>query len=586
MLLPLVPIVLLGLGAAGLAWASLAKRPGSMASASAADLAQRVANKGPNGEWVFKPEFADSIVRSLSGQSYMYTEAGSREVVKIAPDPTGRPIPSSNTAMAWAHNMNARYSILAPLYMATATPQDRFLRAVPSGSESEVTGPETGYAVLLYAGAIAAGAAPPGKPPGGGAITPIPVPDGRPGPMPPGPLPGPPDGRTEDPAWRAQIKAKIEDLIANGKDPVYLDAVASWVERYGFVTEAARLRAKAQELRDAQRRVVPPPPPPPQPDPPRPYPTPPLPTPPLPIPPLPIPPPVLKPQFARVTTSDPPPLGDLKIRSGPSATSTQTGGAAKDSIVAVLQWNADGANQWSRIISTSGGQNWPPGTGFVMQRYLKPAAAPGPIPAPPDILPFPPLPFPPKPGPTPVAAQQARVTTSSASPLGDLKIRVGPSTSSPQVYGALKDSLVDVLQWNAASADGYTWARIRAYVGQPGGWGPGEGYAAQNFLVLQPRISGIGHVVVPPQVGGRTVTVVSSSGVRLRDRPGAHGSVLSLIPSGTALRLLKMAPGQRKADPRAPGPPGWALVEYCDTSYGGKGRCTTGWVQAEWLALH
>lgn len=566
---PLIVPVLLGLSALGLTWASFAKRPGTMPSAAAADLAQRVANKGPNGEWVFKPEFADSIVRSLSSQSYMYTEAGSREVVKIAPDPTGRPIPSSNTAMAWARNMNARYSILAPLYMATATPQDRFLRGVPPGSEDETTGPETGYAVLLYAGAIESGVAPPGRPPGGGAITPLPP---GPGPLPP----GPPDGRGEDPAWRAQIKTKLEDLIANGKDPAYLDAVAAYAERHGFVTEAARLRAKATQL----RRAVPPPEPRPEPGP-EPYPQPPS---PFPIPPpVPVPPPVLEPQFARVTTNDPPPDGDLKIRNAPSATARQTGGAAKDSVVAVLQWNADGNNLWSRIISTSGGKGgWLPGTGFVPQRFLKPASAPGPIPAPPDILPFPPPPGP-TPGPT---VQQARVTTSVASPLGDLKIRSGPSPTAAQTGGALKDSLVDILQWNAATAGGYTWARIRSYSGGTGGWPAGEGYAAQNFLALQPRISGIGHVVVPPEVGGRMVTVLSSGGMRLRDRPGAHGSVLVLIPSGTALRLIKIAPGQQKADPRAPGPPGWALVEYCDTSYGGRGRCTKGWVQSEWLALH
>jgi len=83
---------------------------------------------------------------------------------------------------------------------------------------------------------------------------------------------------------------------------------------------------------------------------------------------------------------------------------------------------------------------------------------------------------------------------------------------------------------------------------------------------------------------GQLATVVSSSGVRMRDAAGAHGSVLTLIPAGTQVMFFKIAPGTKKADPRAPGPPGWALVEYIDPTQGG--RHYTGWVQSEWLALN
>jgi hypothetical protein len=683
---PLVPLLLLGLGAVGLGWAALSKRPGTAPSASAEDLAQRVADKGPNGEWVFKPEFADSIVRGLSSQSYQYLDPNTRDTVKIAPDPTGKPIPSGSTAFAWAKNMNGKMSILAPLYMATTTPQDKFLRAVAAGSEAEVTGPETGYAVLLYAGTIAASVAPPGHPPGGGSVTPI-------GPTPPGPGPGPspigpPKGgiSPEDPAWRARIKAQLEDLILNGKDPDYMEAVANFAERYGFTDEARRLRLRAAELRAQQVHPSPPPLPiiPIGPTPgPGPGPAPPLPWVPPPVPDI-IPPPVLQPLFAIVTTSDPPPMGDLKIRSGPGTSYSQTGGAAKNSTVAVLNWNADGNNQWSQITSTQGGAGgWGPGTGYVMQQYLRATAQP-PIPNMPDILPFP---TPPEPGPFPPdvtpTLQQAQVTTSSPPPDGDLKIRSGPSTSASQVAGAAKDSIVDVLEWNSATADGYTWAKITSHSGGAGGWSPGTGYAAQQFLTLQPttqgwhsrsadwhggsqpyvvgswhakaadwhggsqpyvvggqharsgpyvavgdhgihdhqhrlhghsgydhqhkryphpdvagfrhpshrpafsnhrplRVAGIGNVVNAQP--GQVATVVSSSGVRMRDAAGAHGSVLTLIPAGTQVMFFKIAPGTKKADPRAPGPPGWALVEYIDPTQGG--RHYTGWVQSEWLALN
>lgn len=64
---------------------------------------------------------------------------------------------------------------------------------------------------------------------------------------------------------------------------------------------------------------------------------------------------------ARVTTNDPPPSGDLIIRSGPSASSPQIGGAEKDGVVFIL---GDAGNGFSQI-SWPGGTRLPAADGFA-----------------------------------------------------------------------------------------------------------------------------------------------------------------------------------------------------------------------------
>ena len=79
------------------------------------------------------------------------------------------------------------------------------------------------------------------------------------------------------------------------------------------------------------------------------------------------------PTSATVTTSDPPPSGDLIVRSGPSASSPQIGGAEKNGKVDVLTWNAgtSGGETWAKI-RWAGGSRWPRIEGYVKQRFLKP----------------------------------------------------------------------------------------------------------------------------------------------------------------------------------------------------------------------
>jgi len=90
------------------------------------------------------------------------------------------------------------------------------------------------------------------------------------------------------------------------------------------------------------------------------------------VPPTPGPSPMpTTPATAVVTTHDPPPLGDLKVFNGING--SQIGGVDKNGTVTVLQWNADGANQWARI-AWSGGRNAAI-TGYVHQAYLQPQPA-------------------------------------------------------------------------------------------------------------------------------------------------------------------------------------------------------------------
>jgi hypothetical protein len=626
---PLVPLVILALGAAGLGWAALAKRPGAAGGAAAQDLAIKVADQGPRGEWVFKPSEADSIVKSLSAQSYQYVDASSRDLVTIAPDPRGMPIAASLTAMQWARMMNSRLSILAPISMATSSPAKRFLRAVPSGQEQDFTGAETGYAVLLYAGTIDARIAPPGRPPGGGAIVPIspggggavPSPGGIAPPLslPPLPAPAQPLGQPSFPgvapagfdplAGQDAIKRQLADLCLNGVNADALDAVANTAELFGFVAEAQCLRAKAAQLRGAQRPAPAPPPPPPVPgpgvqparfQPPAPVPVPVAPPPPAPV----VPPPTLTPNFATVTTQDAPPSGDLIIRrspsmSGPTLTTgamgvsgfapgtpgaaNQIGGAHKNGTVSVLSRISNEGIDWAEIqwsgdnrVSPS---NWPAVRGFAKAQFLTPSAqapvAPAPAAIPGGLFPGGLSPE----GLLPAnlvtsALPRMRVTTNDPAPSGDLFIVASPGRAGTPGVGAEKNGLVDVLNpLPVMGSDGNLWLNVRWNGGSR--LGPVTGFAKAKFLVpVSPTtISGTGSHVVGGE--GRAATIASSSGMRLRQRPGPHGETISLVPANTRVKLLKIAPG-KKADARSPGPGGWALVEY-------EGR--PGWVQAEWLLL-
>lgn len=73
-------------------------------------------------------------------------------------------------------------------------------------------------------------------------------------------------------------------------------------------------------------------------------------------------------QRARVTTNDPAPSGDLIIRSAPSQSASQIGGAEKDAIVLILDARTQDAT--FAKISWAGGPRRPPAEGFAKKAFL------------------------------------------------------------------------------------------------------------------------------------------------------------------------------------------------------------------------
>lgn len=76
-------------------------------------------------------------------------------------------------------------------------------------------------------------------------------------------------------------------------------------------------------------------------------------------------------QKARVTTNDPPPDGDLIMRTQPSDAASQVpgGGAEKDGIVTVVDLNASSDGVWAAI-DWPGGSRRPAAQGFCKKKFL------------------------------------------------------------------------------------------------------------------------------------------------------------------------------------------------------------------------
>ena len=457
---------------------------GGFPKAEAEDLAQRVCDKGPRGELVFKPELAASLVTSLASQTYQYELATDRSLVQIAPSPGGRPLILSESALGWAKSLNDTHSILAPLYLAAATPAGtkRFLRAVPAGQESDYAGPsaQTMYAVLAYAGTFRANLAPPGKPPGGGSVSPTPN------------APTTPSGLKSLPA---EVQRALDDLLANGRDPDAMEAVAAKLDSLGFPAEATKLRARAAELR-AQRPLPPV------------------------VPPVPPPSPSIPPPAPSVPVSPAVypgggglPLGPAKviaptgvyIRSSPSTSALILVGATVGSTVNVLEYQpgprkeagSPGPAGWARV--SYGGT-----TGYCTSEWLQPLSGGGVTPS----LPVSPAVYP---GPsTPAAALMATVRA----PQG-LNVRASASAGASKLGAIPAGWDVTVLGYqpgpkiDASGPYPGGWANVRWE--QPGG-APLTGWVISEWLepkagALAPSSPGVSPALLPGDLPLPTFTL-------------------------------------------------------------------------------
>jgi hypothetical protein len=181
-----------------------------------------------------------------------------------------------------------------------------------------------------------------------------------------------------------ELQGELDRLLnpPADQDPAALDTVATRLEGLGFKEQATALRLKAAQLRAAQGGVAPPAPPAPPQPPPAPGQPPPSPSPttfvpgeitPLisNLPPIPSGPAAVAPSLAVITTTNAPPLGDLIVRSSPSASAEQIGGAEKGGMVTVVNSNASGDGVFAEII-WPGGVRWPAVHGFAKNAFLRP----------------------------------------------------------------------------------------------------------------------------------------------------------------------------------------------------------------------
>jgi hypothetical protein len=203
--------------------------------------------------------------------------------------------------------------------------------------------------------------------------------------------------------------------------------------------------------------------------------------------------------YAIVTTNDPPPMGDLIMRTAPNAGAPQVagGGAEKGAVVKVITPDASRTEPgvWAEI-QFYGGTRRPAARGFAKAAYLKPTTMPaGGVPvapaSPPDIV-IPTLPdIPSLPGGLPVPPgnllPQAVVTTKDAPPSGDLIVREGPGMSYRQIGGADKNGTVQVLNADASKTEPGVWAEI-VWAGSnrtsPAGWPAVSGFVKKAYLKL------------------------------------------------------------------------------------------------------
>ncbi len=171
--------------------------------------------------------------------------------------------------------------------------------------------------------------------------------------------------------------------------------------------------------------------------------------------------------------------------------------------------------------------------------------------------------------PSPTKAAELTATLTGTG----VNMRSTPNTSGGVVAALNKPEIVVVLNWNAGTANGYTWAQVRNTRGL-------MGYVARNYLALNgPAPAGVSGQELAFAVGAeshegiRPGKCVAPSGCRLRKGPNPQAPFTNIVANGDTVMVLKRVEGP-KAERMSPGPGGWSLVRY------GK---TAGWIPSEWL---
>lgn len=159
----------------------------------------------------------------------------------------------------------------------------------------------------------------------------------------------PPSGSSasDDVPMSARVRPHLDNLLRNGKDPAAFEIVAQTLEGLGYTGEAAEVRAREQQLKSGAPQIQNQTDPTPQQPAARPA----------------------DPTRATVTTRDPAPSGDLAIYASPGG--ALVGGAEKDHVVTILQWDVDGTGQWARV-QWVGGTRRGPASGYAHRAFLVP----------------------------------------------------------------------------------------------------------------------------------------------------------------------------------------------------------------------
>ncbi len=330
--------------------------------------------------------------------------------------------------------------------------------------------------------------------------------------------PKPETGRPMPPA----LASAYQTLLMTGKDPAAMEQMATTLDGYGYKESAAQLRERAAELRKAAAENKPAPPP---------------------LPPVTSSAPSVTVILGMVNTATDP----LVLRSSPSTSGAVLATMPKGAMVQIL--NPAASPGWAQV-------SYQGKTGYASSQYIKmPSAA-----LPPSL--------PGLPSPTPTTAAQVTATVTGTG----VNMRSAPSTTAGVVSQLNKPEIVNVLNWNAATAGGYSWAQVARSSGQ-------SGFVAKNYLSLNapspPAVSGedMAFIGADEDAGPRPARCVSPGGCRLRNAPSPDAGFKSLIANSQRVTVLKQMPGP-KAERNSPGPGGWSLVRA------GK---NIGWVPSEWL---
>lgn len=123
-------------------------------------------NTGPRGETVFNSEVATALLRTLGTATFTPPVPSDPTLIRL--DEATSPISPTLSAAEWVAGINPTHTVAAlevltsgDLPSVSPNSPPAFLRAIAAGNESSLP---PGYAVLLYAGALAHNSAPPGTP--------------------------------------------------------------------------------------------------------------------------------------------------------------------------------------------------------------------------------------------------------------------------------------------------------------------------------------------------------------------------------------------------------------------------------------